>query len=85
MNALLKSQFNYCPLIWMYHSRNSNKKETRVHERCLCIVYNYKKCRITPGARSALQGNSDFMNKIEANDLILVLRHVLLVANVIAT
>ena len=24
------------------------------------------KFRITPGARSALQGNSDFMNKIEA-------------------
>ena len=28
--------------------------------------------RITPGARSTLHGNSDFMNKIEANDLILV-------------
>ena len=25
-----------------------------------------------PGMRSALRGNSDFMNKIEANDLILV-------------
>ena len=27
-----------------------------------------------PGTRSALQGNSDFMNKIEANDLIIVYR-----------
>ena len=25
-----------------------------------------RKLRITPGARSGLQGNSDFMNKIEA-------------------
>ena len=30
--------------------------------------------RIMPGTRSALQGNSDFMNKIEANDLIIVYR-----------
>ena len=42
------------------------------------LVNDYVKFRITPVARSALQGNSDFMNKIEANDLILVLRHVLL-------
>ena len=35
--------------------------------------------------RSALQNNSDFMNKIEANNLILVLRHVSLEREVIAT
>ena len=29
------------------------------------------KFRIMPGVQSALQGNSDFMNKIEANGLIL--------------
>ena len=28
--------------------------------------------RITPEARSTLHGNSDFINKIEANNLILV-------------
>ena len=39
--------------------------------------------QITPGAQSALQDKSDFMNKIEANDLTLVSRHVLLKIKVI--
>ena len=32
------SQFNYCPLIWMCHSRAIN----RLHKRCLRIIYNGK-------------------------------------------
>ena len=44
-----------------------------------------KRIRITRGARSAQQGNSDLMNKIESSDLILVLHHVLLERKVIAT
>ena len=31
------------------------------------------KFKVMPGARSALQGNSEFMNKIEGNDVILPL------------
>ena len=42
MNSFFRSQFNYCPLIWMCHSRTNNRKINRLHERCLRIVYNDK-------------------------------------------
>ena len=34
MNAFFDSQFNCCPLIWMFHSRNLNNTINRLHERC---------------------------------------------------
>jgi len=40
MNAFFNSQFNYCPLTWMFHSRKLNNKINRLHERCLRITYN---------------------------------------------
>ena len=40
MNAFFMSQFNYCPLIWICHSRENNNKINRLHERCLRIIYN---------------------------------------------
>ena len=42
MNSFFRSQFNYCPLIRMRHSRTNNRKINRRHERCLRIIYNYK-------------------------------------------
>ena len=42
MNAFFDSQFNYCPLIWMFHSRNLNNKINRLNERCLRVIYNDK-------------------------------------------
>ena len=39
MNAFFKSQFSYCPLSWMFHSRTLNNKITRLHERCLRKIY----------------------------------------------
>ena len=42
MNAFFNSQFNYCPVIWMCHSRALNNKINRLHERCLRIIYNDK-------------------------------------------
>ena len=39
MNAFFNSQFSYCPLIWMFHSRLINNKINRLHERCPRIVY----------------------------------------------
>ena len=42
MNAFFDSQFNYSPLIWMFHSRNLNNKINRLHERCLRVIYNDK-------------------------------------------
>ena len=43
MNLFFKSHFNYCPLIWMCHSRENSNKINRLHERCLRIIYNDKK------------------------------------------
>ena len=39
MKAFIESKFNYCPLIWMFHSRTVNSKINRLHERALRIVY----------------------------------------------
>ena len=43
MNTFFKSQFSYCPLVWMCCNRSLNTKINRLHERCLWIVYNDKK------------------------------------------
>ena len=42
MNSFFKSQFSYCPLVWMYHSRTINNKINHSHERCLGVIYNDK-------------------------------------------
>ena len=42
MNAFFKSQFNYCPLIWMCHNCNNNNKINRRHEKCLKTICNDK-------------------------------------------
>ena len=39
MKAFIESQFGYCPLIWMFHSRKQNNVINRIHERALRIVY----------------------------------------------
>ena len=39
MNAFINSQFSYCPLIWMSHSRTINSLVNSIHERALRIVY----------------------------------------------
>ena len=33
MNLFFNSQFNYCPLVWMLHSRSVNSKISRLQER----------------------------------------------------
>ena len=42
LNTFFMSQFNYCPLTWMCHSRAKNNKINRLHERCLGIIYEDK-------------------------------------------
>ena len=39
MDAFISSQLNYCPLIWMCHSRGIHTQINRIHERALTIVY----------------------------------------------
>ena len=41
LNTFFISQFDYCPVTWMCHSR-AKKKINRLHERCLRIIYNDK-------------------------------------------
>ena len=40
MKAFINSQFGYCLLIWMSHSRTLNNRINRIQERALRIVYN---------------------------------------------
>ena len=42
MNSFFKSQFSYCPLVWMCHSWTINNKINHLHERCLHVIYNNK-------------------------------------------
>ena len=39
MKAFIMSQFSYCPLVWMCHSRTLNNKINKLHERALRLVY----------------------------------------------
>ena len=39
MKAFIESQFDYCPLVWMFHSRDLNNRINRLHERAIRLVY----------------------------------------------
>ena len=39
MQAFFNSQFSYCPLVWMCHSRHINNKINNLHFRALRMVY----------------------------------------------
>ena len=43
MKLFIISQFGYCPLIWMFHSRALNNKINSIHKRVLRITYNHSK------------------------------------------
>ena len=38
MDAFIRLQFNYCPLVWMFHDRTINSKVNKIRERALRIV-----------------------------------------------
>ena len=40
MKAFVSSQFAYCSLVWMLHSRQINHKINKLHERTPRIAYN---------------------------------------------
>ena len=40
MKTFINSQFGYCPLVWMFHSRTRNNRINKIHEGALRIVYN---------------------------------------------
>ena len=35
MNAFIASEFGYCQLVWMVHSRKLNSQVNKLHERVL--------------------------------------------------
>jgi hypothetical protein len=39
MSAFIESQFSWCPLIWMYCSKEANDRINRIHTRALRMVY----------------------------------------------
>ena len=39
MNAFIPSQFSYCPLVWMFHSRTLNNRINKIHEKALRLVF----------------------------------------------
>ena len=39
MKTFIISQFNYSPLVWMFHNRTLNHKINKLHERAVRIVY----------------------------------------------
>ena len=39
MKSFIESQFGYCPLVWMFHSRTLNNRINELHERALSLVY----------------------------------------------
>ena len=39
MKAFIESQFQYCPLVWMFHRRTLNNRINKLHERALRLVY----------------------------------------------
>ena len=45
LRAFIESQFSYCPLTWMFHSRTLNNKINRLHEKALRIVHGDYKSR----------------------------------------
>ena len=39
MKTSIMSQFNYCPLVWMFYSKEVNNRLNHIHERALRIAY----------------------------------------------
>ena len=54
--SMIKSQFSYCPLIWMFCSRKSNDLINEIHKRSLWIVTHDK--------------NSNFEDPLKSNNQI---------------
>ena len=66
MNSFIKSQFSYCPLIWMFHDRGINAKINKIQERALRIVYHnshadYETLLKLDHAVSIHQGNLQYL------------------------
>ena len=57
-NSVVKSYFNYCPLVWMFCSRTSNNMINKEPAQALRVVLN----DYASGFKTLLQRNSDVCN-----------------------
>ena len=57
-NAAVKTQFKYCPLVWMFFSRTSNNMVNEVHERAYGVYLGGD----LSDFESLLQNNKDIYN-----------------------
>ena len=39
-NSFIKSQFGYCPIVWLFHGKVAEDQINRIHKRALKAVYN---------------------------------------------
>ena len=67
-NSIIKSQFSYCPLVWMFCSRRSNSLVNNVHEIALRIAHNdhnssYSELLKTKNERTINQQNINVLMK----------------------
>ena len=53
--SMVKSQFNYCPLVWMFCSRNASNLINKIQERSLRLITNDK----TSTFEHLLQANNE--------------------------
>ena len=60
-NAVVKSQFKYCPLVWVFCSRTSNNMINKVHERALRVIL----CDDLSDFESLLQNNKDMQPSLK--------------------
>ena len=60
-NSIVKSQFVYCLLVWMFSSRTLNNMINEVHERALRAVLNDHMSNL----KTLLQKNHDVLTTIE--------------------
>ena len=40
MNPFIISQFPHCPLLWMFHGRNTENRAINIHKGALTSIYN---------------------------------------------
>ena len=68
LNSIIKSQFGYCPLVWMFCSRRSNSPVSNVHEVALKTVHDdhnssYSELLKTKNERTIHQQNINILMK----------------------
>ena len=67
-NSIIKSQFRYCPLVWMFCSRTSKSMINKLHERSLRIILN----DYSSDFNMLLENNNDIYNHYRNIQVLLI-------------